>query len=255
MTGRSRARDRSRPSGGALAWTPWSALGGQWFDATDGTSGSPVSAWTARGATAVATQGTVANQPAAPVTNASLGDELASAFDGADRLVSSTALDLSAAWTICAVLSTAALKNEHGVFRLAASESTGGGGVCCYAVLDGRLVIASADTSWYRICTPGIVTGGVVVLAKCAGTSESISVEVGAISGGTIAWTAQTLGALSGTFAMPAASGQYLVLGGGWSLWTSFLSGNLGLIGAAGRDIDAAETASLKGYLAGRFAV
>lgn len=238
-----------------MLWTPWASLGGQWWDAAEGMLGSPVSAWTARLSTATATQGTVANQPAAPVANASIGDELASAFDGADRLVSSTALNLSAAWTICAVFSIAAPKNEHGIFRLAASESTGGGGLCCYSVFDGRMAIGSADTSWYRVCTPGIATGGVVVLAKCAGTSGSISVETGAISGGTIAWTTQTLDVLIGTFTMPAASGQYLVPGGGWSSPTSFLSGNLGLIGAVGRDIDAAETASLKSYLAGRFAV
>jgi hypothetical protein len=134
------------------AWTPWAALGGQWWDAAEGMTGSPVSAWAARGGTATATQGTVANQPAAPATNVNLGGEFASAFDGTDTVVSGTALDMSAAWTVATVLRFGSLRSHTGVFRLSAGELTGADGLALYADSTGRLNVASADASaWYRL--------------------------------------------------------------------------------------------------------
>ena len=260
MTGRSRARDRSRPSGGALAWTPWSALGGQWFDATDGTSGSPVSAWTARGATATATQGTVAKQPAAPAANVNLGSELACALDGGDILVSGTEIDLSAGWTLVSVLRFGALRNWTGIARVSTGEMTGAGasdGVVLYADSGGTLVIASPNaSSWFRATGAGAASSSTsyAFVATCSGSSASIVIERGTISGGSITWSTLSLGALTGTFGMPSSTGRYLQPGGGWTNAGSPLVGDLALTGAIGRAISADEKTSLKSYLAGRFA-
>ena len=259
MTGRSRARDRSRPSGGALAWSPWSALGGQWFDATDGTSGSPVSAWTARGATATATQGTVAKQPAAPAVNVNLGNELACAFDGGDILVSGTEIDLSAGWTLVSVLRFGALRNWTGIARVSTGETTGAGasdGVVLYADSGGGLVIASPNaSSWFRTMTSVSSNTSYAFVATCSGSSASIVIERGTISGGSITWSTLSLSALSGTFGMPSSTGRYLQPGGGWNTAGSPLVGDLALTGAIGRAISADEKTALRSYLAGRFAV
>ena len=259
MTGRSRARDRSRPSGGALAWTPWSALGGQWFDATDGTSGSPVSAWTARGATAVATQGTVANQPAAPATNASLGDELASAFDGAgDILVSTTAIALPT-FTFVTVLKTGTLKSYTGLFRLAPTETTGGAGSwCVYAKADGSIEYGSGSLAWFRSSSStGVLASGTAyaLLLTCDGTSGGTVLQKGMISGGSITWSTVSFGAVSGSFAAPSGT-NYLQPGGSFNTAaTSRFVGDLALYGARPGVVSAGEETSLKSYLAGRFAV
>jgi hypothetical protein len=259
MTGRSRARDRGRgKSGGAAEWTPWAALGGQWWDAAEGTTGSPVSAWAARGGTATATQGTVANQPAAPATNVNLGGEFASAFDGTDTVVSGTALDMSAAWTVATVLRFGSLRSHTGVFRLSAGELTGADGLALYADSTGRLNVASADASaWYRLGPTSTVASNTsyAILATCSGSSASIVLQVGAISGGSITWSTVTLGSLVGTFAMPAASGRFVQPGGGWAAVSSRLVGDLALTGGVGRVISAGEETTFKGYLAGRFAL
>lgn len=255
MTGRSRGRDRSRPSGGAPQWTPWSALGGQWFDAAEGTSGSPVSAWTARGSSAVATQGTVAKQPAAPATNVNLGGELACAFDGGDSLVSDTAIDLSAGWTLACVLRFGALKDFDGIARVSTGELIGTGsadGVALYTGASGALVIASPDAgTWYRTASAGTVASNTsyAFLASCSGTGASIAIERGTISGGTIAWSTLVLSALVGSFGLPSSTGRYLQPGGGWTNAGSPLAGDLAFVGAVGRAISAMEIAQLKSYL------
>lgn len=252
-----RGRPRAHNRANGARWTPWAAFGGQWFDAATVPTGSPVSAWTARGGTATATQGTGANQPAAPAADSSLGGQLAIACDGTDRLISSTALDLSSAWTIVSVFSYAARKDEQGLFRLATTEASGGGGLCAYVTSLGHFAIASADTSWYRIAFNAFATpssGGFVALLTCSGTSGSITFERGVISGSALTWNSPTISAITGTFAMPASSGLYLVPGGSWSSGTGFLSGKLGLVGATGRVITAGETTQLKAYLKARFA-
>lgn len=216
-----------------------------------------MSAWAARGGTATATQGTGANQPAAPAADSSLGGQLALACDGTDRLISSTALDLSSAWTVVSVFSYAARKDEQGIFRLAGTEASGGGGLCAYVTNPGHFVVANADTSWYRVAFNAFVTpssGGFVVLLTCSGTSASITFERGVISGSTLTWNSPVISAITGTFAMPASSGLYLVPGGSWSSAEGFLNGKLGLVGATGRVITASETTTLKAYLKARFA-
>lgn len=261
MTGRSRARDRSRPSGGAQAWTPWAQLGGQWFDGAGTTTGSPVSAWSASGSSAVAVQATGANQPAAPAVNANLGGELALAFDGTDIVVSNTAIDLSAGWTIVSVLRTGTLRNWVGLARVSTGEATGAAGadgVVLYADVSGGLVIGSPDAgAWYRLASGGTLAGNTsyALIATCSGTGASVTIERGVISGGSISWSTVTLGATVGTFAMPAATGRYLQPGGGWTNAGARLVGDLAQQGAIGRVITAGELSALKSYLQARFAL
>lgn len=261
MTGRSRARDRSRPSGGAPLWTPWAALGGQWFDGAGGTTGSPVSAWNASGSSAVATQGTGANQPAAPAVNANLGNELSLAFDGTDILVSNTGVDLSAGWTLVSVFRTGTLRAWVGVIRVSIGETTGttgADGLCIYGDAAGGLVIGSPDaSSWFRLASGGTLVANTshAFIATCSGSSASIAIERGVISGGSISWSTVTLSALTGSFAMPSASGRYLQPGGGWNSAGARLVGDLAQQGAIGRVITAGELATLKSYLAARFAL
>lgn len=258
MTGRSRARDRSRPSGGATQWTPWSSLGGQWFVADSGTVGSPVSAWAASGSSAIGVQATGANQPAAPAVNANLGGELSLACDGTDSVVSDTAIDLSAAWTLVSVLRTGTLRNWVGIARHSTGELTGWGaadGVVLYADAVGTLVIGSPNaSSWYRTSSGMLAANtSCAFIASCSGTSASIVIEKGVISGGSISWSTVTLGALTGTFGMPSATGRYLQPGGGWTDTRCRLVGDLALSAAVGRVLTAGETTSLKSYL-GRYA-
>lgn len=261
MTGRSRGRDRSRPSGGAPQWTPWSALGGQWFDGAGTTTGSPVSAWSARGSSAVAVQATGANQPAAPSVNANLGGELALAFDGTDTLTSDTAIDLSAAWTLVSVLRFGTLRNWVGISRVSLTDVTGAGaadGVVLYGDSSGGLVIGSPNaSSWYRTMAASSIASNTsyAFVASCSGTSASIVVERGTISGGSITWSTLSLGALAGTFGMPSATGRYLQPGGGWTDARARLVGDLALTGAIGRVITAGELSTLKSYLQARFAL
>lgn len=239
----------------AGAPSPLSLSPARLWDADHGIPGSPVSAWASRVGGSSATQGTGVNQPSAPAACSRLRNRLALGFDGTDRLRDSADLDCSAAWTVVRVFDLDALKNEHGLFRLAASESSGGGGVCCYAVLDGRLVVGSASTSWYRVITPGLAANSAyALLASCSGTSASLSVELGLISGGTITWTAQTLGALSGTFAMPAATTERVVVGGGWSSSSSFLSGRSAVEAWWTRVLSAGEVSLLKSILRREYA-
>lgn len=241
------------------AWTPWESLGGQWFDAADGMSGSPVSAWTARLSAATATQGTVANQPAAPVANVSLGNELASAFDGAgDLLVSGTALALPT-FTFAAVLKTGTLKNYVGLFRLAPTETTGGAGSwCLYAKADGAIEYGSGALGWFRSSSStGVLASGTAyaLILTCDGTSGGTVLQKGVISGGSITWSTVSFGAVIGSFAAPSGT-NYLQPGGSFNTAaTSRFVGDLALYGGRPGVITAGEETSLKSYLAGRFAV
>lgn len=94
MSGRSRARDRSRPSGGApQAWTPakLADLGGWYFaSAGDVTIGTGVSAWTDRAAGRTVTQATGTRQPAYTASHAAFGGIPALTFDGGDWLDAAT---------------------------------------------------------------------------------------------------------------------------------------------------------------------
>ena len=255
MTGRSRARDRSRPSGGVPLGIPQQISGlVSWLDAAHGTSGSPVDTWAGRVGPSC-TQSTVANRPAAPAAVAALGGQVALAMDATDRMIASTSIDLSAGWTIGTVLTIDALKDENGLFRLAPAEESGSGGFCAYVTSAGHLVIASADTSWYKIAYNSIASAGAfVILLTCAGTEPSLTVDVGMISGSTITWSSRLLTAISGAFAMPAASGLYLVPGGGWSSASSFLNGKFADQVVYNRVLSAGEITTLKAYWKARFA-
>lgn len=255
MTGRSRGRDRSRPSGGVPLDIPQQISGlVSWLDAARGTSGSPVSAWTGRVGPSC-TQGTVANRPAAPAADSALGGQLALTLDATDRMIASTATNISSAYTLVLVQSITTAKNENGIFRLAPAEASGSGGLCLYVTSAGHLVIASADTSWYKISYSSMVaTTGYAVIVTCDGTEPGLTLEVGTISGSTITWSSRTLTAITGTFAMPAASGLYLVPGGGWSSSASFLSGKLSQQMVYNRVFSAADTTLMKAYLKARFA-
>jgi len=250
-----RSRARLHKSDGAPLGIPQQISGlVSWLDAARGTSGSPVSAWTGRVGPSC-TQGTVANQPAAPAVVAALGGQVALAMDATDRMIASTSIDLSAGWTIGTVLTIDALKNENGLFRLAPAEASGSGGFCAYLTNAGHLVIASADTSWYKIAYNSMTsTAAYVMLLTCAGTEPSLTVDVGTISGSTITWSSRALTAITGTFAMPAASGLYLVPGGGWSSATSFLNGKFADQVVYNRALSAGEITTLKGYWKARFA-
>lgn len=196
------------------------------WDADSAPAGVAVSSWASRAGGSTATQGTPANQPAAPAACTRLRNRSAVPFDGTDRLLDGSDLNCSAAWTALRVFDIDALKNEHGILRLASSEITGGGGVCAYVTSAGHLVLGSADTSWYLIAYNSIAANtAYAVLASCDGTGAGIVIEVGTIGSGTITWSNRTLTAISGTFAMPAASGQRVVLGGGWSSAGSLLAG------------------------------
>lgn len=90
MTGRSRARDRSRPAGGApQRWTPARLADlGAWYLASAGdvTIGTGVSAWTDRAAGRTVTQATGTRQPAYTASHAAFGGIPALTFDGGDWL-------------------------------------------------------------------------------------------------------------------------------------------------------------------------
>ena len=259
MTGRSRARDRSRPSGGPVAET-WSISDTSpllWARADQLVTGSPVSAWdsiVAGGGSL--TQGTVANQPAAATTCARLNGQLALTYDGGDRLFGNTSLDLSTAWTFFSAFDVGALKNEQGILRVADTELSGTpGGLCLYAVIDGRIVVGNVATTWTRVATSGLAANTAhVILASCDGTSSGIVIERGVVGGGSITWTTLTLGALSGSFAMPASTDQRFCSGAGWSNVSSFFSGQIADQALWGRVLSAGEKTSLKTYAA-RYAV
>ena len=255
MTGRSRARDRSRPSGGEPLGIPQQISGlVSWLDAARGTSGSPVDTWAGRVGPSC-TQSTVANRPAAPAAVAALGGQLALAMDSTDRMIASTSIDLSAGWTIGTVLTIDALKNDNGLFRLAPAEASGSGGFCAYVVSAGHIVIANADTSWYKVAAWSIWSpGAFVILLTCAGTEPSLTVDVGTFSGSTITWSSRPLSEITGTFAMPASTGLYLVPGGGWSAEGSFLNGKFADQVVYNRALSAGEITTLKAYWKARFA-
>lgn len=240
-------------------WTPWAALGGQAFDAAIGTTGSPVSAWTARNATATATQGTGANQPAAPAVVASLGGELAMAFDGtSDILVSGTAIALPT-FSFATVVKLGTLKNYTGLFRLAPTETTGGAGSwCVYTKANGSIEYGDCGLGWFRSSSlTGLVASGVsyAILLTCDGTSGGTVLQIGTISGGTITWATAAFGAVSGTFAAPSGT-NYLQPGGSFNTaGTSRLVGDLAYYHARAGVLTASEEAALKSYLAGRFAL
>jgi hypothetical protein len=176
-------------------------------------------------------------------------------MDATDRMIASTSIDLSAGWTIGTVLTIDALKNENGLFRLAPAETSGAGGFCAYITNAGHLVIASADTSWYKIAYNSMTsTAAYVTLLTCAGTEPSLTVDVGTISGSTITWSSRALTAITGTFAMPASTGLYLVPGGGWSSAASFLNGKFADQVVYNRALSAGEITTLKAYWKARFA-
>lgn len=259
MTGRSRARDRSRPSGGAPLWTPWANLGGQWFDGAGTTAGSPVSSWAARApSTATALQATGANQPSAPAAVASLKNQLALGFDGtSDIMVSDTAIALPT-FTMCTVVRLGTLKNYVGLFRLAPTETTGAAGSwCLYSKADGSLEYGSGSLSWFRTSSStGVLASSTAyaLIMTSDGTSGGTVLQRGTISGGSISWSTVAFGAVSGSFAAPSGT-NYLQPGGSFNTAaTSRLVGDLALYGAVGRVISAGEEASLKSYLQSRFA-
>ena len=219
------------------------------WDADSAPTGT-VSSWASRAGSSIATQGTPANQPAAPAACTRLRNRLAVPFDGTDRLLDGSDLNCSAAWTALRVFDLDALKNEHGILRLASSEITGGGGVCAYVTSAGHLVIASADTSWYRIAYDSMVAStAYAVLASCDGTEPGLTLEVGTIGSGTITWSTRTLTAISGTFAMPAATGQRVVLGGGWSSAGSLLAGRSAVEAWWTRVLTTAEKSAAKAII------
>ena len=135
MTGRSRARDRSRPSGGSPPWTSarLSSLA-FWYRADLGitlSGGSSVSAWADQsGNGRHVTQGTGAAQPTL-TTNATLGGRSVLSFDGGDRLVSS-AFDLSNTLSLFFVLGSVTSRGmiaEHGLGTHWYAYSTGNAAV------------------------------------------------------------------------------------------------------------------------------
>lgn len=127
-----------------------------------------------------------------------------------------------------------ALKNEHGIFRLASSDISGGGGVCAYVVDVGHLVLAAANTSWYVIAYNSMVPNtAYAVLMSCDGTGAGIVIEVGTFTGGT----------------MPAASGQRVVLGGGWSSAGALLSGRSAVEAWWTRVLTTAEKSAAKAII------
>jgi hypothetical protein len=173
--------------------------------------------------------------------------------------VSGTEIDLSAGWTLVSVLRFGALRNWTGIARVSTGETTGAGasdGVVLYADSGGGLVIASPNaSSWFRTMTSVSSNTSYAFVATCSGSSASIVIERGTISGGSITWSTLSLSALSGTFGMPSSTGRYLQPGGGWNTAGSQLVGDLALTGAIGRAISADEKTALRSYLAGRFAV
>lgn len=133
MTGRSRARDRSRPSGGTPAWTPKRLANlAAWFRADLGVTGSSVSAWADQsGNGRHVTQGTGSAQPTFVSSVAGLGGRPALSFDGGDRLVSS-AFDLSNTLSLFFVLGSVTARGmiaEHGLGTHWYAYSTGNAAV------------------------------------------------------------------------------------------------------------------------------
>lgn len=260
MTGRSRARDRSRPAGGApVSFLPWVDLGGQWWDGASGTTGSPVSAWAARSpSAAIALQATGANQPSAPAAVASLKNQLALGFDGtSDIMVSDTAIALPT-FTMCTVVRLGTLKNYVGIFRLAPTETTGGAGSwCLYSKADGSLEYGSGSLSWFRTSssTGNLASNGAyAILMTCDGTSAGTVVQIGTITAGSISWATAAFGAVSGSFAAPSGT-NYLQPGGSYNTAAaSRLVGDLALYGARAGVISGAQETALKSYLQSRFA-
>lgn len=257
---RSRARDRSRPSGRANRWSPSSLTGAlQWYRGDGPATGSPVSAWSSLIGTADATQGTGASQPAAPTARAALNNQLALSFDGGDILGANSVgedVDVSTGWTAVSVVEYGTRRNWCGLFRVSITEnggSVGADGFVIYSDSAGSIVVGSPDaTAWFRQSSSSnlvVSNGAYALIATCSGSSASIAIELGTISGGSISWASVGLGALSGTFAMPSASGRFLFPGGGWSTASARFVGYVAEQILVNRAITASEIASLKSYL------
>jgi hypothetical protein len=119
MTGRSRARDRSRPSGGSARWTP-ASLGAQlaaWYRADLGITlnGGTVAAWADQSGNGRHLSNGVAGQQPTYVASG-LGGHPTLSFDGGD-ILSSAAFDLPRGCFIYVVLGTLTARGmivEHG---------------------------------------------------------------------------------------------------------------------------------------------
>ena len=105
MTGRSRARDRSRPSGAAPAWTPARLSNlAAWFRADLGVTGSSVSAWADQsGNGRHLAQGTGSAQPTYSASDAAYGGRPVLTFDGGDYFDALASWGLSQPVTIYVV--------------------------------------------------------------------------------------------------------------------------------------------------------
>lgn len=264
---RGRARDRSRPSGGA-AWTParLSSLAA-WYRADLGVTlnGSNVSAWADQsGNGRHATQGTGAEQPGQPATVAALGSELALSYDGGDILGANGAsmdVDLSSQWGFCTVFRLASLGNFRGLFRVSTGASTGttaDDGLVAYTGTTGGITIADpgAGTNWYREAPNGTLSAnvGYALLGYCAtGNALGITLELGTISAGSISWATLSLNRAVSADCTPLATGRFMFPGGGWTSGASRLTGDLGEQFVRGTAWSAAEIALIKTYLLKRY--
>lgn len=103
-----------------------------------------------------------------------------------------------------------------------------------YATDVGHLVHAAANTAWYVIAYNSILPNtAYALLLSCDGTGAGIVIEVGTFTGGT----------------MPAASGQRVVLGGGWSSAGALLSGRSAVEAWWTRVLTTAEKSAAKAIL------
>jgi len=238
-----------------VLWTPRLVVPTAWYRADNGPSGSPISSWSEYpgGGGGTATQGTLANRPLAAAARSGAANKLASRFDGTDFLTSAADIDCSAGLTAITVMETRALKNFNGWLRIASHEINDvAGGICVYSVTTGAVAVRNcgASGSWYRTLPTGAVQANTVhiLLLKFGGSFATLSVQMGTITAGVLSWATLTSTGDLGTAALPAASGNKLILGAGWTDPGGLNDGFLFEQIVLNRVITAGEETSFKTY-------
>lgn len=261
MSGRSRARDRGRGKSDGAQWSPARLADLRaWYRADQGPSGSPISSWSEYpgGRGDAATQGTLANRPLAAAARSAGNNQLASRFDATDFLTGTADIDCSAGLTVITVIETLALKNLQALLRIASHETNNvSGGICVYGVSTGAMAVRNTDagSSWFRTYPTTALAGNAlqVMLLKFGGSFATLSLQMASVSGSSLVWATQGSTSDFGTPALPASTGNKLILGAGWSDPGGLLNGYFFEQVVINRVISADEETAAKAYLEARY--